>query len=171
MNLNFRSASLVFFSEQIGFLLCREKRSASTTCLHPIGGKIEHYDQNIIFTAIREFIEETPICLSQGYLNFLGKRESLESYLFYTLSDPDKTFSEDVCVSRESQLYHKFYIVNLSDLDLEFQEIILSLHEIPFQHESIERLEWVRITKIVPRQQFNQFSFLTKELKKIIDNL
>jgi 8-oxo-dGTP pyrophosphatase MutT (NUDIX family) len=163
----FASASLIFYDQQMGYLFCNEYRGNKLQ-LHPIGGKYEQSkDVDIDSTAVREFIEETPIYSTANFKSFFdGKKELLTNYLLYTLKNPECTSIHDTNVSRNGSVCHRFFIVHLHDLDPEFQEMILSLHEISFEHESIRGFSWVHNLRTC-RQPF---SFLTICLKNILNS-
>jgi hypothetical protein len=100
-----RSVSIVFYSENKGFLICDEMRKAfppgsgdDILQNHLIGGKCELNDKSPIETGFREFVEETEIGDLSSFIKEFKKCKSLKW---------------DFCVSEKKQLWNRFYIINI----------------------------------------------------------
>lgn len=107
---HYSSASLTFYSKQKGFMMCNEYRyREKKTLIHPIGGKTETYDNNILSTAVREFIEETDLLTHESINNSLSMdKNSLIEYV-YNLIEPHCIY-EDVCVNDAKNYHHRYYV-------------------------------------------------------------
>ena len=102
------SASLTFYSESKGFLICNENRRYEynnphrMALYHPIGGKIQE-NETPTECAIREFIEETGYLLEINTLKLLIS----ESMIF-----------KDIQVSEYGPIKcHRFYICDRFNLE------------------------------------------------------
>lgn len=125
----FKSASLTFYNNELGYLFCEEFRyKEKKNLIHPIGGKVEDYDKNIFSTAIREFIEEVnleshPIINSSNNIKNILVEElemKLEKISFYI----------DLCINKENKYYHRYFIVSIDDIqESEFKKNIIELTE------------------------------------------
>jgi hypothetical protein len=108
----FSSASLTFYHKTLGYLICNEYRKTEQVNLyHVIGGKTEESDVDILYTAIREFVEETKIyinkcvCSDENILNLTNN--------LYIIIKPHVT-SFDLCVNPDKNLYHRYYLCNVN---------------------------------------------------------
>ena len=149
----FKSASLTFVDDELGYLLCDEYRyREKNNLIHPIGGKVETYDKDLLETAIREFIEETN--LEQYPYNQIDKssKNKLIENIKMIISQDIQFY--DFCVGKELGYYHRYYSFNLkkipqSDITDEF---IKSIRELPiffngnFKTE-VNSLEWININQ------------------------
>lgn len=125
----FKSASLTFYSNELGYLFCEEFRYKEKKILiHPIGGKVEDCDKDIFSTAIREFIEEVnleshPIINSSNNIKKILVEEfekKLEKNSFYI----------DLCINKENKYFHRYFIVPVDDIqESGFKKNIIELTE------------------------------------------
>ncbi len=123
----YKSASLVFRrslpDHYPQYLLCKEVRNKkSPPIYHPIGGKVEAYDKNILETACREFVEETRLLHLPEYLALASfcikcpddvtdnKKSAIEH--IYEAVEPYATYI-DYSVCPAKNYLHRYYIVDL----------------------------------------------------------
>jgi 8-oxo-dGTP pyrophosphatase MutT (NUDIX family) len=113
----FKSASLIFKDKTRGYLMCNEKRKKKCLQVHPIGGKVEPIDKDILETAIREFIEETNYEHNNLY-NINGKtKNELVDELYANLNGEKNIFKYiDVFVSKKFAYVHRFYVVKIDKI-------------------------------------------------------
>ncbi len=110
-----RSASITPYDPNNGFCICEEERkgfpdtSVITINAHLVGGKAEMDDIHPFQTGIREFCEEVPFILPGFSL------EQTVEILRDEFEPCTKRF-KDVLVSKQKNLYHRFYIVNISEM-------------------------------------------------------
>ena len=148
----YKSASLTFFDDELGYLMCEEFRyKEKKNLIHPIGGKVETFDNELIDTAIREFIEETNLeQYPYLYINKLDKNILITS-IKNVIKSKIKYF--DLCINKKLEYYHRYYLFELSFLDntdtsTELNEFKKSIKELPnffngnFTTE-VNNLEWV----------------------------
>jgi 8-oxo-dGTP pyrophosphatase MutT (NUDIX family) len=124
-------------------LLCREYRHGKLL-IHPIGGKYEDHDGDISHTAIREFLEESNILQNPDFQLLLLPHQSATEY-FTTYVIPKAQFY-DYCVNQTHQYYHRYYIVELEEMEKTFQQILKNAHTWYQKRDSecIEELIWNR---------------------------
>ena len=151
----FRSASLIFIDDELGYLMCNEYRyKEKKNLIHPIGGKVETYDKGLLETAIREFIEETN--LEQFPYNNIDKssKNKLIENIKFIIEDGVKFC--DLCVNNELDYYHRYYSFELKKIDQknhteqlkDLDEFKKSIIELPkyfngnFKTE-VDNLEWI----------------------------
>lgn len=104
------------------YLLCREIRNGHLV-LHPIGGKVEPTDRDILETACREFVEETRLLsipkFSELFPEASINKSAAVEWLYQTIT---QYFQEpayyDYPVSKEKNYYHRFYIIDLCHISL-----------------------------------------------------
>lgn len=108
----FSSASLTFYHKTLGYLICNEYRKREEENLfHVIGGKTEESDIDTLYTAIREFVEETKIyinkcvCSDENIMKLTNK--------LYIILKPQVTLF-DLCVNPDKKLYHRYYLCNVN---------------------------------------------------------
>lgn len=165
----YKSASLTFYSDELGYLLCDEFRyNAKNSSIHPLGGKVEDYDKNIYYTAIREFIEETnleshPIINSEKntknvLINEFGKK--IEK----------NTNHIDLCLKKDLNYYHRYYLVHINNItDIEFKKNIIELTKYfngNYKTE-INNLIWYKNDKNNENELDMKLSWLTKMFIKL----
>lgn len=110
-----RSVSIVLFCEEHGFLLCEEMRKKFPNGLdreletHIVGGKVDMEDSLPIYTGLREFCEE---------LDFKHQGMSIDETVHTLISEFEscKKLSWDLLVSKQRQLYNRFYVINIDTL-------------------------------------------------------
>ena len=160
----FKSASLTFYDKDLGYLLCEEFRyKEKKNLIHTIGGKVETSDNNIFFTAIREFIEETNL-ESHNFFNQknLSKEELIKELVKMF---ENKVFYRDLCINKEFNYYHRYYMINLNVEEIMCQDIINNIHSLPdffngiFKTE-IENIHWINGNNLEIYK--SKFSWLTK---------
>lgn len=165
----FKSASLTFYSNELGYLFCEEFRYKEKKILiHPIGGKVENYDVDIFSTAVREFIEEVnleshPIInLEQNIKNKLVDNmcEKLINISYYI----------DLCINKEKKYFHRFFMVLIDNInDNEFKKNIIELPNYfngKYKTE-INKINWY----LVPGEEnvfMENISWLTKMFIKFL---
>ncbi len=120
----FASASLTFYHSKKGELQCNQFRwyrdpNEGKNVNHLIGGKVEKTDRDILFTAIREFVEETNIYLDKDLFE-QGEEESISNDKIEILSKSlydqirYKIKYYDLKVSARSNLYHRYFSFNVN---------------------------------------------------------
>lgn len=138
----YKSASLSFlWGDKL--LLCREYRRGKLL-IHPIGGKYEERDGEISHTAIREFLEESNILQNLDFQTLLLPDQSPTEY-FTTYVIPKAQFY-DYCVNQTHQYYHRYYIVELEEIQEKFQQILQNAPQWyqKRDNECIEEIIWHR---------------------------
>ena len=111
----YKSASLTFYSKELGYLICEEFRyKEKKILLHTIGGKVEYYDNDIFSTAIREFIEETNL-EAHIIINDLSKNKNDLILMLHDFLEKTSYFI-DICVNKEYNYYHRYFMVLLDDI-------------------------------------------------------
>ena len=119
-----RSVSLIPYNPEYGYLLSTEERkgfpdlNSKILSTHPIGGKVEMNDDIPFRTGIREFCEELPYRL-EGY-----NIEETVNILLDSFESCTKRY-KDILVSKQKNLYNRFYVVNISEISDD--EVRLSL--------------------------------------------
>lgn len=174
----YKSASLTFFDNEFGYLMCDEFRyKEKKNLIHPIGGKVETFDNELVDTAIREFIEETNL-EQYPYLciNKLSK-DMLINSIKNMINSKIKYF--DLCINNHLEYYHRYYLFELSSLEnidtsIELIEFKKSIIELPkyfngnFKTE-VNNLEWININEKNNFDNVN-ISHLTKMFLKNRNN-
>jgi 8-oxo-dGTP pyrophosphatase MutT (NUDIX family) len=169
----FKSASLVFIDDELGYLLCNEYRyKEKNTLIHPIGGKTETYDNGLLETAIREFVEETNLeQYSYEYIDKSDKNKLIENIM--VIINQDVQFY-DLCVSKESGYYHRFYSLNLKNIKQSdmFDEFKKSIIELPkffngnFKTE-VDSLIWFDVNNNKINLPDNKINFVDKKISHL----
>ncbi len=153
----YKSASLLFFDKEKGYLICQEMRD-NKLLYHPIGGKYESKDNNIGETSIREFVEETMIYKNEKFQNLLPKKHyrvhiSPECQEEYVMKDSieymyEKVFESenieymDYVVNEKNNYVHRFYVVEMDGMEEEIRNIIKDMDKNYEKSGKIEKLEW-----------------------------
>jgi hypothetical protein len=123
----FKSASLTFYSKELGYLLCEEFRYKEKKILiHPIGGKVENYDKDIFSTAVREFIEE--VNLEQHTI--INSEKNIKSKLVDNMCEKLENISYyiDLCINKEKKYFHRYFLVLIDNInDIKFKKNIIEL--------------------------------------------
>jgi ribosomal protein L4 len=90
---------MVFIDDKLGYLMCEEYRyKEKKKLIHPIGGKVETFDNDILETAIREFIEETNFeqfttIKTKMVLDLITKLGlNLQTKILFVLTKPNRSF-------------------------------------------------------------------------------
>ncbi len=147
-NKTFKSASLVFIDDGLGYLLCNEYRyKEKSTLIHPIGGKVETYDKGLLDTAIREFVEETNLeQYPYIHIDKSDKNKLIENIKMIIRQD---VIFYDLCVGKEFGYYHRFYSYNLKNIKESnaLDEFKKSILELPIffngnYKTEVDTLEW-----------------------------
>lgn len=165
----FKSASLTFYSKDLGYLLCEEFRYKEKKLLiHPIGGKVEDYDKDIFSTAIREFIEEVNL-ETHPILNIkkLNKTD-LTDELSYFLEN--KSYYIDLCINKENKYFHRYFLVLIDEINDEEKK--KNIIELPNYFNGnykteIEKIYWYHLPKEQNENEKN-LSWLTKMFFKFV---
>ncbi len=129
-DIKFASASLTFIHGKTGQLHCNEYRwgkneNDGKNQYHLIGGKVEASDRDILYTAVREFVEETNIFMDKSLIkdNEISK---LSNKIYYQVKDKIKYF--DIQVSQRANLYHRCFLFNVNKFsNVELRKKILGL--------------------------------------------
>lgn len=128
----YASVSLVFKNNN-KILICNEYRKKKLL-YNPIGGKVEIDDKDLLYTGIREFIEETNLENNQDFNNLCknfidtNTKESMIEYI-YKLIQTNCIF-KDICVSINNNKHHRYYTVELNSINNElFKNILINLPE------------------------------------------
>lgn len=169
----FKSASLIFVNDFNEHLMCEEYRYKEKKILtHPIGGKVETYDDDILETAIREFIEETN--LEKYDYKYVDKKDknALIKSIKKLIEKKNKYF--DFIVNKELRYFHRYYIVKLNKIannnsqDNKKKEFIESINNITtFFNDNykteINSLKWLNLSNNdIINNEKKHFSHLTK---------
>lgn len=116
----FKSASLIFYSKELGYLFCEELRYKEKKILiHPIGGKVENFDKDIFSTSIREFIEEVNL-ESHPILNIDKFDKNVLTDNLYRILLNISCYI-DLCINKENKYFHRYFLVltdNIKDIEL-----------------------------------------------------
>lgn len=165
----FASASITFMHGKLGQLHCNENRWIDSLndykdIYHMIGGKVEKSDFDILYTAIREFVEESNIFMD----NELVKNDSIKEYnmlishLYYDIIPKVKYY--DIKVSKYSKLYHRCFMFNInkfSDMNLRKKIINLPNFFSKLLHPDIRiikelnYLKWIKENKESDQKEFS----------------
>lgn len=173
----YKSASLTFFDNELGYLMCDEFRyREKKNLINPIGGKVETFDKELIDTGIREFIEETNLeQYPYLYINKLNKDILIES-IKNIIKSKIKYF--DLCINGKLEHYHRYYLFELNSLEdtsVELIEFKKSIIELPkffngnFKTE-VNNLEWIK-TDYKNNSEIENISHLTKMFFKNKNNM
>lgn len=158
----FKSASLTFYDNTNGYLLCEEYRfNEKKTLIHPVGGKTESYDKNLLETAIREFIEES-VLESHDFINNSSNTKEELIIKINNIIKKNITY-KDLNINKELNYYHRYYFVNMEkNLSKEFIDAIYDLPKF-FNNNyksEINLLVWINSENI--NDYKNKFSWLCK---------
>jgi hypothetical protein len=163
---NYKSASLIFYDETLGYLLCEEFRYKKKL-IHPIGGKVEIYDKNLLETSIREFIEETNLEVHEKFNPDKNNKEELIKKIIILIDKKYKYF--DICINNELNHYHRYFYVKLiNNIANEFIDIIKNLPDF-FNNKyktEVENLYWINTKNINKNFSWLLKKFLYINLKK-----
>lgn len=125
-NKKFASASITFTHNKLGQLHCNEHRwidsvNDTKNAYHLIGGKVESTDRDILFTAIREFVEETNLFMDNNLVRN-GKDKDYDILLLYLHLDikPNVKYY-DIKVSEYTELYHRCFVFNIN----KFSDVVI----------------------------------------------
>ncbi len=169
----FASASITFYQNSRGYLIANEFRwREQKNFFHPIGGKVEPRDWDILFTAVREFVEETNFFLEKS-ITEKNSIYKLTALIYNQIADKVKYLDKEV--SPNGPLYHRFFIFNINRFtNLKLRKLIVSLPE--FYNELLKNnlrkntelnyLIWLSDYDYVEKK--NEIGFL---LKHNIDNI
>jgi 8-oxo-dGTP pyrophosphatase MutT (NUDIX family) len=159
----FKSASLIFYSKELGYLFCEEFRYKEKKILiHPIGGKVENYDIDIFSTAVREFIEEVNL----EFHPIINKENNIKSKLITNISENLKKISSyrDLCIHKKNKYFHRFYIVSIDNIENDkFKKNIIELPNYFNDNykTEINKINWYKIS-CVDDVFWKNISWLTK---------
>ena len=165
----FKSASLTFYSKEIGYLFCEEFRyKEKKTLIHPIGGKVENYDKDIFSTAIREFIEEVNL-ESHPVINL---DKNIKSKLVDNMCEKlgNESYYIDLCINKEKKYFHRFYMVlvdNINDNNLKKNITELPNYFNGNYKTEINKINWYLIQNI-ENVFWTNTSWLTKMFVKFL---
>ena len=158
----FKSASLTFYSKELGYLFCEEFRyKEKKILLHPIGGKVENFDKDIFSTAIREFIEEVNLETHPKLnINKYDKNMLTDDYYKILLNI---SYFIDLCINKEKKYFHRYFLVLIDDIrDIEFKNDIIDLPNYfngKYKTE-INNVYWY--TLLSEKEKISNLSWLTK---------
>jgi hypothetical protein len=125
----FASASLTFTHSKKGYLLCNEYRYYEKKNLyHLTGGKTELYDIDILYTACREFVEETNL-----YMNKSASPDKniliLTNKMYINIKNKVKYW--DLCVNPNKRLFHRFFTFDINKFDYSAQWLRTEIITLP----------------------------------------
>lgn len=174
---HYSSASLTFHSKQKGFMMCNEYRYKERKVLiHPIGGKTESFDDSVLITAIREFIEETDLInhehINSAQLDKNGLIEHINNLIGPYCTQTHAHF--DVCVNDAKKYYHKYYVLSIEDIEKDknpnlndFLSHILELDKFfnGKSHTEIQSICWKKLKNL---RFNNKSSWMTTRFVKLI---
>lgn len=129
-DIKFASASITFVHGKTGQLHCSEYRwperyEDGKNVYHLVGGKVEKEDIDILFTAIREFVEETNIFMDQDLIKN-NSISILSKYMYTQIKSRTKYY--DIKVSERNNLYHRCFMFNVNKFtNIEYRNKILGL--------------------------------------------
>jgi len=111
----FASASLTFTHSKKGLLLCNEYRFVQKEDLyHLTGGKTESYDIDILYTACREFVEETNLYINKCVES--DKNILIVANKIY-INIKNRVRYWDLCVNPRKNLFHRFFTFDINKFD------------------------------------------------------
>ncbi len=185
IDIYFASASLTFYHGKNGHLHCNECRFVEKyndyqDVYHMIGGKVEFNDYDILYTAIREFVEETNMFMDKDlFKNYSNKYSPIEnlSYKIYNQIKP-KVKYYDMLVNPKTNLFHRCFIFNVNKFtDYELRKKILGLPQFYLkllnpdirQVKELNSVNWINTIKINPQVQ-QDYSKLLLDYFVNIDN-
>ena len=121
-----RSVNILFYDPSRGYVLCTEERKGFPDInirnlqSHILGGKVDMTDKFPFESGVREFCEELPYVFP-GY----SIKETI--LLLLEAFEPATKRYKDFLVSKQKNLYNRFYIVNLTEIsDDEIRESLYS---------------------------------------------
>lgn len=129
-DIKFASASLTFIHSKTGQLHCNEYRwnkiyEDGKNIYHLIGGKVEQDDHDILFTAIREFVEETNIFMDDQIIKN-NEIKAISKKIYYQIKDKVKYY--DIEVSSRGPLFHRCFTFNINKFtNIDLRKKILGL--------------------------------------------
>lgn len=128
-----RSVSLIFYTHEKGFLICDEMRKGYPDVTekklqnHLIGGKAELTDITPLYSAVREWCEEVEYAdIKKILINLYNCKK-----IYY-----------DSCVSSRSNMYNRFYVINMDTCIMTFKEEMMNFIEAWYKkpHSVLERV-------------------------------
>ncbi len=124
----FKSASLTFIGKSGKYLVANELRWVEKEDLyHPIGGKAELIDTDILYTGIREFVEETNMFMDESICKDRNKFYLIDK-LYDELKPKIKYY--DRLATPEGNIYHRYFVFNVNWFsNWEYRKKILELPE------------------------------------------
>ena len=120
------------------------------------GGKIEESDENILYTAVREFVEETNIYMDNSLV--LNKDiEYISKKIYNQIKEKVKYL--DLMVNRDKKLFHRFFIFDINKFkSLELRTKIINL---PEYFKNLEEKD---------NKELNFLLWINKENNELISN-
>ena len=168
----FASASLTFAHSSRGYLLCNEYRWGEKKDLyHLIGGKIEKTDMDILFTAVREFVEETNIFMDNTIV--MNKDiEYISKKIYNQIKEKVKYL--DLTVNREKKLFHRFFLFDINKFkssDLRKKIINLPKYMEKLEEKDNKELNFLLWINGENKELIsNEFSYMLNVFNKNINN-
>jgi hypothetical protein len=129
-DLTFASASITFTHNKLGQLHCKEYRwvdkfECDRTVYHLIGGKVEESDYDILYTGVREFVEETNIFMDDSLVSN-NDIKKLSDKIYYEIKNKIKYY--DLVVNSRTNLLHRCFIFNINKFtDINIRNKIMGL--------------------------------------------
>jgi 8-oxo-dGTP pyrophosphatase MutT (NUDIX family) len=157
----YKSASLTFYNELKGYLICEEYRKNNKKQIHPIGGKVEEFDKDLLETAIREFVEETNLEHHEEINKAKLNKSDLVEKIKITIKDNIKY--KDICINKKLNYYHRYYKANLDNISNDnFKLNITDLSNFfnGVYKTEIESIQWIKKSDLEDYR--NNFSWLSK---------
>lgn len=111
------SVSLLMYVKERGFIVCTENRKRSgkkrgtRVVPHFVGGRAEA-DETPLFAGCREYCEEVPLNIETTEL----EKAVMSGYHEFF----------DVCVSTRTNLFHRFYLINVDSVKIESTKATLT---------------------------------------------
>lgn len=169
INTNYKSASLIFVNNS-EYLLCREYRKNKTLEYQPIGGKVEDTDINLLYTSVREFVEETNLENIDDFKEICKDHDlqvNKENMINIIYEIIDKNYKQQsICVNKENIFMHRFFTVNLNNIaNIPFINLLLNLpqyfNDVKQENSEVEDIVWLN-TNIDTKFKQDEFSFLMR---------
>ncbi len=144
------SVSLIPYHKDLGYLMCEEVRkdkftNITSTQTHPLGGKVEKSDRDTLYSAIREFVEESKIDIilekerikANNFNSIYDDIESMLSYKYYDII-VGKNITYDEIKKRKyvQNKIHRFYIWDITYL---YGKIIIDIINLPYMYNYLNK--------------------------------
>lgn len=126
INKNYKSVSLILYSNEYGYLFCEESTNTKDkTLLNPISFKINTDEESLYKIAIKEFIKE----LKLETHSELNNEKLVKTELVMELINIfDKNYNYiDLCFNKKYKYVHRYYIIHIDKIENKKKHILMDL--------------------------------------------